>query len=89
MSVTSTETRTAVPAISVKPTPTWTALPIIGDIPPPFEIPDFGLIVTPLHPTFGCQLEGVNWEKPISPELYAKIRELADKVSVLKCAERH
>jgi hypothetical protein len=57
------------------------ALPIVGDIPVPYEIPEFGLKVTPLHPTFGCQLDGVDWSEPVLPELYAKIRELSDKVS--------
>jgi alpha-ketoglutarate-dependent 2,4-dichlorophenoxyacetate dioxygenase len=39
-----------------------------------------GLKVTPLHPTFGAELSGVDFTKPVSPELYAEIRKVVDKV---------
>ncbi|GFZ43458.1 hypothetical protein JCM24511_01178 [Saitozyma sp. JCM 24511] len=38
-----------------------------------------GLKVTPLHPTFGAELSGVDFTKPVSPELYAEIRKVVDK----------
>jgi alpha-ketoglutarate-dependent 2,4-dichlorophenoxyacetate dioxygenase len=38
------------------------------------------LKVTPLHPTFAAELQGVDWSKPISPEQYKEIREVVDKV---------
>lgn len=41
------------------------------------------LRVTPLHPTFAAELSGVDFTKPISPELYAEIRGVVDKVSVV------
>jgi hypothetical protein len=78
--VTATET-TEKAFISVKPTPTWVPFKIEGTIPKPFATPKFNLHVTPLHPTFACTLEGVDWSKPISPELYQEIRSLVDKVS--------
>lgn len=80
MSATTTATPVAASAVSVKPTTTWVPLPIEGNIPAPFEDSEFGLKVTPLHPTFGCELEGVDWSKPVSPKLYKKIRGIADKV---------
>ena len=66
--------------ISIKPTPTWVPLKIEGIIPDPYTIPEFNFRVTPLHPTFACEIEGVDWSKPISPELYQEIRKAADKV---------
>ena len=38
------------------------------------------LQVTPLHPTFGAEVAGVDFTQPISPELYAEIRKVVDKV---------
>lgn len=66
--------------ITVKPTPTWVALKIEGSIPEPYKTAKFGLEVVPLHPTFGCELRGVDWSRDISPELYQEIRDVADKV---------
>lgn len=43
------------------------------------------LKVTPLHPTFAAELSGVDFTKPISPEMYAVIREIVDKVGFLQC----
>lgn len=70
----------ATETITVKPTATWVPLKIEGKIPAPYTTPNFGLKVTPLHPTFGCQLDGVDWSKDVSPELYKEIREVVDKV---------
>ncbi|RXK40267.1 hypothetical protein M231_02381 [Tremella mesenterica] len=39
--------------------------------------------VKPLHPTFGAELSGVDFTKPISPETYAEIRKAIDKYGVL------
>jgi hypothetical protein len=39
-----------------------------------------GIKVTPLHPTFGAELSGVDFTKRVSPELYAEIRKVVDKV---------
>jgi hypothetical protein len=74
MSATETET------IAVKPTPTWVPLKIAGLIPVPSTTPKFGLRVVPIHPTFACELEGVDWSQDISPELYRQIRAVVDKV---------
>ncbi len=87
MSATTTATATKADGASsmplyIKPTPVWTPLPIEGDIPAPFTTEKFGLKVIPLHPTFGCELQGVDWSKPVSPELYKEIREICDKVCV-------
>lgn len=38
------------------------------------------LKVTPLHSTFAAELSGVDFTKPVSPELYAEIRKIVDKV---------
>lgn len=70
----------ATETITVKPTPTWVPFKIEGVTPPAYTTPNFGLKVTPLHPTFGCQLDGVDWKSDISPDLYAEIREVVDKV---------
>ena len=69
--------------ITVKPTPTWIPLQIEGAIPSSYFTPKFNLKVTPLHPTFACELEGVDWSKDVSPELYQEIREVVDKVCAL------
>ena len=69
--------------ISVKPTRTWIPIKIEGPIPAPYHVGKSGLKVTPLHPTFGCELEGVDWSKDISPELYQDIRNVVDKVLLL------
>lgn len=70
--------------ISVTPTSVWQPLPIEGQIPAPYTTPKFGLEVKPLHPTFACELSGVDWSKPIPPEVYAEIREVCDKVRHLE-----
>ena len=75
----STTTTMSIP-ISITPTLDWVPLPIEGNIPPPYRTAKFGLEVIPLHPTFACELKGVQWSEPISPELYAEIREVSDKV---------
>lgn len=67
--------------VAIKPTPVWTPLPIQGVTPPPYYTPRFGYQVIPLHPTFACELKGVDWSKPITPDQYAEIREVSDKVS--------
>ncbi|KAK1925954.1 hypothetical protein DB88DRAFT_485737 [Papiliotrema laurentii] len=41
------------------------------------------LQVTPLHPTFGAEVAGVDFTQPISPELYAEIRKVVDKYGVV------
>ncbi|KIW12257.1 hypothetical protein PV08_09533 [Exophiala spinifera] len=71
--------------ISIKPTPTWVPLEIKGHIPEPFIISDFNLRVVPLHPTYACELQGVEWDKPVTPELYREIRKLVDKYGVVVC----
>ncbi len=73
----------ATETITVTPTPTWTPLRIQGVIPEPFYTPKFGLKVIPIHPTFGCELEGVDWSKDIPEDVYKEIRVLVDKVSFL------
>lgn len=79
MTTTTTATRIG-DKIHITPAPIWQPLPIEGDIPPPYTTSKFGYEVVPLHPTFGCELKGVDWSKPISPEQYAEIRALQDKV---------
>jgi hypothetical protein len=54
-----------------------------GTIPSAYRTSKFDLKVTPLHPTFACQLEDVDFSKPVSPELYAEIREVVDKVGLI------
>lgn len=66
--------------ITVTPTPTWVPLKIEGLVPAPYRTPKFNLRVVPLHPTFACELQGVDWSKDVSPELYQEIREIVDKV---------
>lgn len=66
--------------ISVIPTELWTPLPIEGEIAAPYKTAQFGLEVVPLHPTFACELRGVDWSKPIPSEVYAEIREVCDRV---------
>ncbi|WWC64938.1 uncharacterized protein I303_107552 [Kwoniella dejecticola CBS 10117] len=39
--------------------------------------------VKPLHPTFACELSGVDFSKPISPTEYAEIRKIVDKYGVV------
>lgn len=70
--------------ISVIPTELWVPLPIDGEVPPPYKTPKFGFEVVPLHPTFACELRGVDWSRSIPPEEYAEIREVCDKVSKLQ-----
>ncbi|KAH8816079.1 hypothetical protein F5884DRAFT_207875 [Xylogone sp. PMI_703] len=73
------------PSICIRPTPTWVPLKIEGSIPQPYRTPKFGLTVVPLHPTFACEIQGVDWSKDIEPELYGEIREIADKYGVVVC----
>ncbi|KAL2865084.1 TauD/TfdA dioxygenase family protein [Aspergillus lucknowensis] len=75
----------ATETIAVRPTPTWIPLKIEDPIPPPFLTPKFGFKVTPIHPTFGCELEGVDWSKDISEEVYQEIRDVVDKYGVVAC----
>ena len=70
--------------ISIKPTPTWVPLKIEGTVPDPYRVSNFNLRVTPLHPTFACELEGVDWTQPISPDLYEQIRKVVDQVRPTK-----
>ena len=67
--------------ISIKPTAEWIPLPIKGEIPQSYKTSQFGFEVVPLHPTFACELKGVDWSRKITPEEYAEIREVSDKVS--------
>ncbi|KAL3954223.1 hypothetical protein ACCO45_012179 [Purpureocillium lilacinum] len=71
--------------ITVTPTPTWVPLKIEGLVPAPYRTPKFNLRVVPLHPTFACELQGVDWSKDVSPELYQEIREIVDKYGVVVC----
>lgn len=71
--------------VAVIPTGLWEPLPMEGEIPAPYKTPKFGLEVVPLHPTFACELRGVDWSKPIPPEVYGEIREVCDKVSRPAC----
>ncbi|KAJ6445220.1 dichlorophenoxyacetate alpha-ketoglutarate dioxygenase protein [Purpureocillium lavendulum] len=71
--------------ITVTPTPTWAPLKIEGLIPAPYHTPKFNLRVVPLHPTFACELQGVDWSKDISSELYEEIRAVVDKYGVVVC----
>lgn len=80
MSATTTATQVQKPTISIKPTPTWTPLKIEGNISEPYTTPKFGFRVVPVHPTFACELQGVDFSQPISPEQYREIREVSDKV---------
>jgi hypothetical protein len=80
MSATTTITEAQTSTISIKPTPTWTPLQIEGFIPEPYTTSNFGFRVVPLHPTFACELQGVDFSKPVSPEQYQEIREVANKV---------
>ncbi|PSK37360.1 hypothetical protein B9Z65_2102 [Elsinoe australis] len=73
------------PAFTIKPTPTWVPLPIEGEIPKPYTTPKHNLEVNPLHPTFACELRGVDWSKPIPPEVYAEIRAVVDQYGVVVC----
>lgn len=68
-------------AVAIKPTAVWTPLPLEDEVPPPYNTPRLRYEVTPLHPTFACELKGVDWNKPISPEEYEEIRRVTDKVS--------
>lgn len=74
-----TTTTEATKQITIKPTPLWTPLPIEGEIPSPFKTPKFGLDVVPLHPTFACEIRGVDWSKPVPAELYDEIRDVTNK----------
>ncbi|GAB7360902.1 hypothetical protein MBLNU230_g0888t1 [Neophaeotheca triangularis] len=72
-------------AVAIKPTAVWTPLPLEDDVPPPYNTPRLRYEVTPLHPTFACELRGVDWNKPISPEEYEEIRRVTDKYGVVVC----
>jgi hypothetical protein len=67
--------------IAIQPTAPWVPLPIEGNIPDPYTTAKHGLEVIPLHPTFACELKGVDFSKPISPDVYAEIREVSNKVA--------
>jgi len=45
------------------------------------------LTVKPLHPTFAAELSGVDFTKPITPELYQQIRAIVDKYGVVVIRE--
>lgn len=64
----------------ITPTPNWTPLKIEGTVPEAYTLSEFNLRVKPLHPTFACELDGVDWSRDVSPELYLEIRKLVDKV---------
>ncbi|KAF4547903.1 Taurine catabolism dioxygenase TauD-like protein 2 [Elsinoe fawcettii] len=88
MSSTTTTTVTApkeIQSFTIKPTPTWTPLPIQGEIPSAYRTPKHNLEVIPLHPTFGCELRGLDWTKPISPDVYTEIREVVNKYGAVVC----
>ncbi|KAK3677009.1 hypothetical protein LTR78_003214 [Recurvomyces mirabilis] len=88
MSTTVTATKTSsaetLQTFTIKPTPLWQPLPIEGDIPAPYTT-NSGLEVVPLHPTFACELRGVDWSKSISQEAYDEIRQIADQYGVVAC----
>jgi alpha-ketoglutarate-dependent 2,4-dichlorophenoxyacetate dioxygenase len=67
--------------ITIQPTAPWVPLAIEGNIPDPYTTPKYGLEVIPLHPTFACELKGVDFSKPIPPDVYAEIREVSNKVA--------
>lgn len=71
---------TEVETIAIKPTATWVPFKIEGSIPSPYRTPNFGFTVVPIHPTFACELQGVDWSKDISPEEYQEIRGVVDRV---------
>lgn len=79
-STTTTTTQQAEKAITVTPTSLWKALPIEGEIPAPYKTDRFGFEVVPLHPTFACELKGVDFSRPITSDEAGEIREVADKV---------
>ncbi|KAF2104988.1 Clavaminate synthase-like protein [Rhizodiscina lignyota] len=82
---TATQTTTSEGTIPIKPTPVWVPFTVEGEVPPPYRTPKFGLKVIPLHPTFACELEGVDWSKPVPQEVYEEIRDLCDKYGVVVC----
>ncbi|KAK5747138.1 hypothetical protein LTR17_000271 [Elasticomyces elasticus] len=82
---TTTTTRTVKPqTFTIEPTPVWTPLPLEGHIPSPCTTPN-GLKVVSLHPSFGCELSGVDWAKPIPEAVYREIRDVVDKYGVVAC----
>lgn len=89
MATATTTTTEAGKTIAITPTPAWTPLPIEGEIPPPFKTPKFGFEVIPLHPTFACELKGVDWSRPIPKEEYEEIRQISNKVSSHHDFEHH
>lgn len=50
----------------------------MGD--PSTQRPTTQLKVTPLHPTFTAEVEGVDWTKPIDKATHQQIQEALDKV---------
>jgi len=52
----------------IKLTSVWVPLKIEGMVPTPYSTPK-GLKVIPKYPTFVCKLEGMDWSKPVPPEL--------------------
>ncbi|KAF2222824.1 hypothetical protein BDZ85DRAFT_281871 [Elsinoe ampelina] len=71
------------PSFTIKPTDTWTSLPIEGPISGPYHTPKHNLLITPLHPTFACTLSGVDWTHPTPPSIYADIRGIVEKHAVV------
>ena len=58
---------------SAVPAPTWVSHKIEGSTPDTYYTPSFKLKVIPIHPTFACKLEDVDWSKDISTELCKEI----------------
>lgn len=81
IATTTTSTQRSEKSIAVTPTASWTPLPIEGEIPPAYKTPEFGFEVIPLHPSFGCQVKGVDFSRRITVEEASEIRAVADKVS--------
>jgi hypothetical protein len=85
LTTTTTTTTTQRPEnpIAVTPTALWKPLPIERDIPPAYKTPRFGFQVVPLHPSFGCELSGVDFGKRVTLQEALEIREVVDKVEQL------
>ena len=48
-----------------------------------------GLQVKPLHPTFAAELSGVDFTKPVPPDVAAEIRKVVDKYGVVVVRNTH
>lgn len=77
---TTTTTQEAEQPITIRPTPLWTPLPIEGNVAAAYKTPKHNFEVVPLHPTFACELRGVDFSRPITPDEAAEIREVSNKV---------